>query len=924
MTRTGYVLSFLFLAIILPVNAAEIHVPADQPTIQAGIDAATHGDTVIVANGTWTGVGNRDLDFNGKAVTLRSAGGATVCIIDCQGSESDPHRAFRFYNDETADTVVQGFTIRNAWWESYTHGGAIHAHSASPTIRDNIFTGNYSTGSGDDLHLYQSTSLVSGNTFIGTGATNSSCCIRLEDGSVTLDNNTISGSGGYGVYCDNSPHDEDFPTITNNLISGNEGGIRCSWSSPLIEGNTITGNGHAAGGGGVMALSSSAPVIHDNLISNNSASRGGGIMGRAGSIIGNRIIDNTATGEGGGIHVDGVGLEIRDNLIQGNQALGPGTFGGGGGINILDGAPLVENNLIVDNQASAGGGGIRVYFNWDAAPTLVGNTIARNTAGGQGGGIKVDYTSVAVVARNTIMYHNTPNEIALVDGGDITITHSDIQGGYAGTGNIDADPRFVTGAQGDYYLSQTAAGQSVQSPCVDAGDPADPAPDGTTRTDGVPDAGRVDLGYHYRIAPPDTRIVSGPSGTVFCPVLTFTYTGEDDVDPLSALRFSHRLDSGAWSAWSATDMATYTDLGEGVHHFEVRCRDSAGNVDPTPAESTFIIEPWTPLAGLAGLAVGPGPGPGNPPLVRTSSAQWLAYGVMRYGVNLACGNIDGSGFDEVLTGPGPGPQFGPQVRAFTPNGTPLPGVSFFAYGTLKYGVNVGAGDIDGDGLDEIITGAGPGAVFGPHVRGWNVKGSTVTPVPGVSYFAYGTLKWGVNVSAGDIDGDGFDEIVTGAGPGAVFGAHVRGWDYDGGPGITAIPQVSFLAYGTPKWGVNVACGDVDGDGRDEIITGAGPGAVFGPHVRAWDYQGGSVTQVPGASWFAYSGLLHGARVAAADVDDDGIDEIVTMPGPDPEAAARLRAWNADGGSVALVGGIDFLAFDAWVTHGGSVAGGNLD
>jgi len=76
-----------------------------------------------------------------------------------------------------------------------------------------------------------------------------------------------------------------------------------------------------------------------------------------------------------------------------------------------------------------------------------------------------------------------------------------------------------------------------------------------------------------------------------------------------------------------------------------------------------------------------------------------------------------------------------------------------------------------------------------------------------------------------------DEVVTGAGPGAVFGPHVRAWDYDGGSGVTQVPGVSYFAYGTPKWGVNICCGDIDGDGYDEIVTGAGPGAVYGPHVR---------------------------------------------------------------------------------------------
>jgi hypothetical protein len=331
------------------------------------------------------------------------------------------------------------------------------------------------------------------------------------------------------------------------------------------------------------------------------------------------------------------------------------------------------------------------------------------------------------------------------------------------------------------------------------------------------------------------------------------------------------------------------------------------------------------------FAAGPGRGESNPSSVRVFAvadpvqrlAEWPAYGVDRYGVNVALGELDGTAGPEVLTGAGPGAVFGPHVRGFGADGSPLAGLSFMAYGTNKYGVNVAAGDLDGDGLGEIVTGAGPGAVFGPHVRGWNWdnSGSAPQPIPGISYFAYGTPKWGVNVVCGDIDGDGFDEIVTGAGPGAVYGPHVRGWNSDGG-GATAIPQVSFLAYGTNKFGVNVACGDIDGDGIDEIVTGAGPGAVFGPHVRAWNWDGGgSTASIPGVSFFAYGYTRWGANVSCGDLDQDGIDEILTGPGPGESYLPWVRGWNYDGGTLSAIQSIDFNGFDpGLVTHGIKPAG----
>ncbi len=350
---------------------------------------------------------------------------------------------------------------------------------------------------------------------------------------------------------------------------------------------------------------------------------------------------------------------------------------------------------------------------------------------------------------------------------------------------------------------------------------------------------------------------------------------------------------------------------------------AVSNWDSSVGNYLFINNGAGEYVGL--ILTGPGPGPDNPTEVRGYIPgnglvfAFDAYGVDKYGVNVASGRIDGEPGDEIITGPGPGAVFGPQVRAFTSSGTAVTGASFLAYGTNRWGVNVSAGDLDGDGSDEFVTGAGPGEVFGPHVRAFSYDSGTISSVPGVSYFAYGTPKWGVNVTCGDIDGDGFDEIITGAGPGAVYGPHVRGWNVDGGPAVS-ISAVSFLAYGTNKYGVNVACGDLDGDGIDEIITGAGPGVVFGPHVRGWNVDGGTVTPLPGISFFAYDTSEYGVEVGAGDLDGDLVDEILTGQGPGPGFTARVRGWDYDGTAISAMGEVDFLAYPASeVGYGAKVA-----
>jgi hypothetical protein len=311
---------------------------------------------------------------------------------------------------------------------------------------------------------------------------------------------------------------------------------------------------------------------------------------------------------------------------------------------------------------------------------------------------------------------------------------------------------------------------------------------------------------------------------------------------------------------------------------------------------------------------GPGPGPDNPPDVRAfppkqdgaGQFEFRPYGTAGFGVNVACGDVTGDGFDEVITGPGPGGDFGPHVRGFGIDGSSVTGLNFLAYGTGGWGVNAACGDIDADGRDEIITGPGPGKPFGPNVRAFDYGADqdppAVTPVAGVNFVAYGTRRWGVIVAAADIDGDGLDEILTGPGPGPEFGPHIRGWDVDGGP-AAAVSGVSFFAYTDLKFGCGVSGGDIDRDQFDEIITAPGPSAFYGARVRGWDYDADALTSIPEADFFAWpSGeARYGARVfAGEDLDGDGNDEIVACPGPDPAAAGQLRVFRYDGLSVTTL------------------------
>jgi hypothetical protein len=191
---------------------------------------------------------------------------------------------------------------------------------------------------------------------------------------------------------------------------------------------------------------------------------------------------------------------------------------------------------------------------------------------------------------------------------------------------------------------------------------------------------------------------------------------------------------------------------------------------------------------------------------------------------------------------------GPHVQVFD-GATGALVRSFFAYGAeFAGGVWVAAADVTGDGFADVITGIGPGG--GPHVKVFD--GATGAEVR--SFFAYdASFAGGVVVAGGDLDGDGRAEIVTGAGAGGA--PHVKAFD-----GATGAEIRSFFAFGAGfTGGVSLAVGAVGAGGRPAIIVGSGPGG--GPHVKAFD----GVTGADLLSFFAFSeNFLGGVTVAAAD------------------------------------------------------------
>jgi hypothetical protein len=313
-----------------------IRAPSDQPTIQAAIDVADIGDTVLVAPGTYA----ENINFRGKAITVTSESSPKDTIIEGLNASS----VAVFNSGEGRNSVLNGFTLQKG-------GGGITVEGASPTITNNVITSNRSC-KGGGVRIASGSPLIRLNTITSNGS-----------------QDFCSGSVGAGISIEGASSVE----ILDNVISNNTilpispgtpfdggGGIYIfATGVQRIKGNIIKGNS-ASGekGGGIFIFNSPDALIVQNLITDNQADVGGGIYwlmpsgARGPILVNNTIADNNAISNGSGIFADGNDARILMNNIivakPGQTGLHCGDF--------VQDRPIIRfNNIFSDGGMAYGG-----------------------------------------------------------------------------------------------------------------------------------------------------------------------------------------------------------------------------------------------------------------------------------------------------------------------------------------------------------------------------------------------------------------------------------------------------------------------------------------------------------------------------------------------------------------------------------------
>ncbi len=319
---TGVLIDNLEVNLYSP--SATILVPEDFATIQDAIDNASDGDIIEVGPDNYSGEGNRDIDFLGLAITVRSSDGPYYTKIDCSGSEG--HRGFYFRRNEGPDSVLRGFTIKGATMPgSNDIGGGILCEVSSPSIVD-CFIEECAAENGGGIGVNRGSPAIidcviedcRAGGFDQAGAGGRGGGIGLfRSSDVTIlhtkirNNSTYDNSYGAGVYCWQSSALFSNCDISHNASQGNVqgGGVFCTGSSDVTFENCVISNNTAEIGGGISAGYSGDSAVERVIITNCTIAHNGLSAGQSDPPI------------GGGIHSFSSDITIRNSIVWYNDGV---------------------------------------------------------------------------------------------------------------------------------------------------------------------------------------------------------------------------------------------------------------------------------------------------------------------------------------------------------------------------------------------------------------------------------------------------------------------------------------------------------------------------------------------------------------------------------------------------------------------------
>ncbi len=313
----GYVLT-------TDADPGDLHVPEDYATIQEAVDRCWEGRTVWVADGTYTGPGNRDIILPARTIAVRSVNGPQQCVIDCQGSADDMHRAFYLRDRQGRDCVLDGFTITGGYQhEEFSNGilckgAGILLNGASPTIRNCIFTQNAAAYAGAGVCCYNKSNPL------------------IEDCSF-LDNDCAYQGGAIAALEAGTPDIIRCRFARNVANFG--GAVSLQGGSAVIGACTFEDNHSNVMGGGIMG--GDRIQVHDCLFVGNRADFGGGAIAQGTEVLLANCLfaGNTAADYGGAIYdqLGVVSLTMIHCTLTGNDA----ATGKGVALQHYEGNPVV-------------------------------------------------------------------------------------------------------------------------------------------------------------------------------------------------------------------------------------------------------------------------------------------------------------------------------------------------------------------------------------------------------------------------------------------------------------------------------------------------------------------------------------------------------------------------------------------------------